>query len=91
MPFLVGDGDAAGPREHIQKLWPETYSRHARLYAFGYDAARLTLHLGSGGSRKYSGVTGQLQVGADGRVQRQLLWAQFQHGRPQLLGNVAPP
>jgi hypothetical protein len=91
IPFLLGSGDAAAPRERIRGLWPETYSRHARLYAFGYDAARLAQRLARGGSREYSGVTGQLRVGADGRVHRQLLWAQFQHGRPQLLGSAAPP
>lgn len=91
MPFLVGGGDGAGARERIQKLWPDSYPRHARLYAFGYDAAQLALRLARGGSREFSGVTGQLRIGVDGRVQRQLLWAQFQNGRPQRLAGAAPP
>jgi outer membrane PBP1 activator LpoA protein len=89
MPFLLAGGDDAAPRERIRGLWPEGYARHPRLYAFGYDAARLALRLGEGGGRDYSGVTGQLRVGEDGRVRRSLLWAEFRGGRPRLLDGVA--
>jgi uncharacterized protein len=89
MPFLLAGGDGAAPRERIRGLWPEGYARHPRLYAFGYDAARLALRLGEGGGRDYSGVTGQLRVGEDGRVRRSLLWAEFRGGRPRLLDGVA--
>ncbi|MGH8457972.1 MAG: penicillin-binding protein activator, partial [Nevskiales bacterium] len=91
MPFLLGSGDAAVPRDRLRGLWPESFSRHPRLYAFGYDAARLSLRLAGGGSRDFSGVTGQLRVSEDGRVRRSLLWAHFQNGRPQTLGETGPP
>lgn len=86
MPFLLGADDKAGAREKIRALWPSTYSQHPRLYAFGYDAARLALRVSSGGSRDYMGVTGHLHVGEDGRIRRDLLWARFENGRPRLLG-----
>jgi outer membrane PBP1 activator LpoA protein len=91
MPFLLGSGEAAAPRERIQGLWSESYPRHPRLYAFGYDSARLALRLASGGSREYNGVTGLLRVDGDGRIHRSLLWAQFHNGRPQLIGDTGRP
>jgi uncharacterized protein len=91
MPFLLAAGEEAAPRERIRGLWPESYPRHARLYAFGFDAARLALRLGAGIGQDYSGVTGQLRLSEDGRVRRSLLWAQFRGGRPQLLGGSAGP
>lgn len=91
MPFLLGGDDKTGPREKIRALWPTTYPLHPRLYAFGYDAARLALRVTSGGSRDYPGVTGQLHVGEDGRIRRDLLWARFENGRPRLLSDTGPP
>ncbi|HXG28318.1 MAG TPA: penicillin-binding protein activator [Nevskiales bacterium] len=89
MPFLLATGEEAAPRERIRGLWPETYPRHPRLYAFGFDAARLALRLGEGGGRDYSGVTGHLRLSEDGRVRRSLLWAEFRGGRARLLDGVA--
>ena len=91
MPFLLGSGDAVTARKRIRTLWSETFTRYPRLYAFGFDAAKLALNLAKGG-RDYRGMTGHLRVSGDGRVHRGLLWAQFQNGRPQLLGEAnAPP
>ncbi len=91
MPFLLATGEEAAPRERMRGLWPESYPRHPRLYAFGLDAARLALRLGEGGARDYHGATGQLRLSEDGRVRRNLLWAQFRGGKPQLLGGLADP
>jgi outer membrane PBP1 activator LpoA protein len=92
MPFLLGSGDGSSARDRIRGLWPDTYARHPRLYAFGYDAAKLASKLASGGNRDHGGVTGELRVAEDGRVHRSLLWARFENGRPQLLGTGrAPP
>ncbi len=87
MPFLLGTGDDASRRDRMSNLWPDTFARHTRLYAFGHDAARLALRLSSGGERSINGATGLLHVGQDGRIHRKLLWARFTGGRPQPLGD----
>ena len=55
-----------------------------RLYAFGYDAYRL-IHelprLRNGSSGPLAGVSGRLAVDAQGRVRRELDWAQVVGGR----------
>lgn len=91
MPFLLGSGNQANPREKLRSLWPDIHGRHPRLYAFGYDAATLALRLARGGEREFGGVTGQLRVNEDGRVHRGLLWARFQNGRPRPLEGTGPP
>lgn len=92
MPFLLSSGAGSVARDRIRGLWPDSYPRHPRLYAFGYDAAKLASKLASGGGRDYAGVTGELRVAEDGRVHRSLLWARFENGRPQPLGESrAPP
>jgi uncharacterized protein len=90
MPFLLGSGDNASQRERMRSLWPDSFARHTRLYAFGYDAAKLALRLSAGGERNLAGATGQLRVAEDGRVHRKLLWARFMGGKPQPLGDHRP-
>lgn len=90
MPFLLGSGDDASRRERMRSLWPDTFARHTRLYAFGYDAAKLALRLSAGGERSLGGATGQLHVAENGRVHRKLLWARFMSGKPQPLGDHPP-
>ncbi|MBF2758813.1 MAG: penicillin-binding protein activator [Ectothiorhodospiraceae bacterium AqS1] len=56
-----------------------------RLYAFGADAYRLAVRLrriaGSEGA-SFRGHTGELSLGRDRRIRRQLSWARFQDGIP---------
>ena len=56
-----------------------------RLYAFGADAYRLAVRLrriaGSEGA-SFQGHTGELSLGTDRRIRRQLSWARFQDGVP---------
>jgi uncharacterized protein len=85
MPWRVGAGDTAFMNQ-FQSFGPAALERSGRLYAFGADAYRLVplLHNRSpqlaGG---VNGLTGELRVGPDGRVQRELAWGRFQQGSVQ--------
>ena len=57
----------------------------------GYDAYQLiaSLHAAhSGPMVEVDGATGKLHVDADGRVRRELAWAQFQRGEPVALPEI---
>jgi outer membrane PBP1 activator LpoA protein len=62
-----------------------------RLYALGADAWRLvsSLDVIVAGER-LDGFTGQLSLGIDGRINRQLNWAQYQDGVAVPVKRVAP-
>jgi outer membrane PBP1 activator LpoA protein len=80
--------------EHLPSLygeyWPEE-RRLGRLHAMGYDAYQLIASLHgahSGPMVEVDGATGKLHVDADGRVRRELAWAQFQRGEPVALPEI---
>ncbi len=94
MPWiLLGDGPVLQLRQGLQRDWPYAYSDLDRLYALGMDSYAVLPHLhrlGSDPGARFSGVTSYLSVDADGRVQRQLIWARFTRGAPRLLDGVLP-
>lgn len=82
MPWRVDAGDGEF-MARFHSFGTNALERNGRLYAFGADAYRLVplLHnhsevLSSG----VAGATGMLQVGADGRIHRELEWGRFQDG-----------
>ena len=67
-----------------ERVFPGRSGPLGRLYAFGYDAFRLVGELPRlrGGSQSpLPGVTGRLAVDGNGRVRRELDWAQIVGGR----------
>ncbi len=93
MPWVLGAGQGAPQLwDLLQTDWTAAARSHLRLYAFGYDAYRLLRGLGSamrGGG--LNGLTGRLTISNDGRVQRELDWAQVESGRPQIAGPAPLP
>ena len=89
MPWmLVGDGKVQSLRQTLQRDWPSAHTQVDRLYALGVDAYAIIPQLNrisSENSIHFSGVTSGLSLDRDGRLHRQLLWAQFRKGVPQLL------
>ena len=85
MPWVLEpSGASAAAREAAERAFPSRGGQLSRLYAFGYDAYRLMHELPrmrSGSLGPLSGVTGRLAVDADGRVRRELDWAQVVGGR----------
>jgi len=93
MPWMISsDAVSEELRESVQRAWPARASRRGRLYAFGFDAYRLIPALRSGArgsSATIGGVTGRLNIDAQGRVRRELDWALIKDGQPRLLA-IAP-
>ncbi len=68
-------------RKDILSNFPAAKGVYANLYALGADAFNVATQLDAltSGSR-LNGYTGDLQLTADGRIQRYLDWAQYQEG-----------
>ena len=90
MPWVLDPyGPAAAARATAEKVWPDRAGPRGRLHAFGYDAFRLVgelRRLRGRTSTPLPGLTGRLAVDDQGRVHRELDWAQIVDGRP-----VSPP
>lgn len=89
MPWiLVGDGKIQQLRETLQRDWPYARTQLDRLYALGVDAYAVIPWLnriGADSGARFDGVTSGLSLDLDGRLHRQLVWAKFKKGVPQLL------
>lgn len=92
MPWMLGSPLADAVRSAASQAWPVGGPSRGSLFAFGFDAYRLAEALRENrapSSLDLSGLTGQLTLGPDGRVQRQLIWAQLHGGEVTELPN--PP
>ena len=70
----------------LRTAWPERMDAQGRLVAMGVDAFRLLPWLYAGDiPERLPGATGQLSLGADGVIRRELQWAEFRGGRPEPL------
>ncbi len=74
------DLDTVGPvadlRAATQPQWSAQGQHQSRFFAFGYDAATLTMALRRGvAAWPLSGLTGQLQLNPEGRIERSQNWA----------------
>jgi outer membrane PBP1 activator LpoA protein len=89
MPWmLMTEGRVGDLRARLQGDWPHARTGLDRLYALGVDSYAIIPHLNrviNDDSARFSGVTSSLSVDRSGRLQRQLLWAQFSRGMPRLL------
>lgn len=89
MPWmLITGGKIERLRKSLQGEWLYARTPLDRLYALGMDAYavipqldRLNLE----DTLRFNGVTGGLSQGRDHKLQRQLVWARFRQGKPQLL------
>lgn len=93
MPWLVpNSGPAATVRDSVSAAAGNTADWQSGLYAFGYDACQLAVAIAGAGRDiervQVAGLTGDLRLGADGRVHRLPAWARIaRNGLPQLLGS----
>jgi outer membrane PBP1 activator LpoA protein len=92
MPWLLRGGDGAPALwAALQGDWAAASRGRQHLYAFGFDAYQLLRGLNRAASGvAVDGLTGRLTLGQDGRVQREIEWAQVQGGRLQPAGMPAP-
>jgi uncharacterized protein len=83
MPWMLGSPLAEAVRSAASQAWPAGGPARGSLFAFGFDAYRLAEALRENrtpSSLDLSGLTGQLTLDPDGRIQRQLIWAQLHGG-----------
>jgi len=89
MPWMLEtDGGWQDLKQSIAERWPDGAASHARFYALGIDAYRITPYLGrfeSGLFGAYHGVTGNLTLDDRQVLHRALVWAQFSNGLPALI------
>jgi uncharacterized protein len=89
MPWMIGSDPVSEQlRNTVRGVWPARANRRGRLYAFGFDAYRLIPTLRNPQSNRaavVSGMTGRLSIDANGRIRRDLDWAQIHDGRPRAL------
>lgn len=90
MPWIIAP-DATGTelRSVLANYWPARSRGRGRLYAFGYDAFQLIPLLRSPSTAgAVAGLTGRLVLDANGRVRRELDWAQVVNGRPRPIASL---
>src|SRR3989344_6554133 len=94
MPWiLLSEGRIQELRQPLQRDWPYAYSDLDRLYALGMDSYAILPYLhriGVDGGGRFSGVTSQLTLDPEGRVQRRPLRARFSKGTPRLIDSAPP-
>lgn len=101
MPWVLSENTpAANARAVVERAWPARAGRRGNLYAFGYDAWQLIPELVArlqdpGRYRqtndRVDGVTGRLRIDAQGRIHRDLDWAQIRDGKPVSLSAPSSP
>ena len=87
MPWLITP-DIYGLPDEVKNAQPDSRGVLARLYAFGADAYALIRQLPRlrrANAEPYPGLSGNLSLGADHRIKRDLQWARFQEGKPVVL------
>jgi outer membrane PBP1 activator LpoA protein len=86
MPWMLeSTGPVADVRASTESGWSPRGRRQSRYFAFGYDAATVAMALRSGRSEwPVAGMTGRLNLTAEGRIERSLDWARVRNGAPEL-------
>jgi hypothetical protein len=95
MPWVLDSARSGGAlRRQVGELWSNSLNAFVRLYAFGVDAYHLVKELGRLRAQhyaEYQGVTGNLSLNENNRIDRRLMWAQFKNGSPRVLENESNP
>jgi hypothetical protein len=93
MPWmLVGEGNLKAVRDSLRANWPHAQTDLDRLFALGVDSYAVLPHLSrlnSDPTARFLGVTSGLSLDPQGRLKRQMLWAQFKRGVPALIDSGA--
>lgn len=88
MPWVLeSNGTIDAAKANAAKLWPNSFYQYTKLYAMGMDAYAIVNNLNglsSSTNHTVPGMTGVLWMDNNHVIHRQLDWAQFQNGLPQL-------
>ena len=93
MPWILFTGQGAPQLwDAVNTAWSRESRGRLRLYAFGYDAYRIATQLRENvRTIGLDGLTGEIEIGQDGKVQRGLQFARIEGGHPQPLGASVLP
>lgn len=90
MPWVLENTPAiVEARTNAATLWPNSATQYTKLYAMGLDTYTVMQNLNAmrySSSYHVEGMTGLLWMDDDRVVHRQLDWALFEGGMPQLIG-----
>ena len=88
MPWTLDEENDVILKARLNQVWPESRAGLLRLYALGADALRLVAwlpRLQTYPFERFNGATGSARLDERGRIHRQLTWAGFRHGLPQVV------
>ena len=89
MPWMLRDDPAHGAiRRSLERHWPNRMAAYPRLYALGvdaYDLAAALPRLAARPATRVEGATGRMGLDPQGRVHRELTWAEFTDSGVRLL------
>ena len=90
---LAPHPDTERLKAELERYWPDQAPPLVRLHGLGFDAHRLIplLYKKSEQFTSISGLSGNLTLGADGRIRRRLPVGQFRNGNLILLSTEAFP
>ncbi|WKE66074.1 penicillin-binding protein activator [Gallaecimonas kandeliae] len=95
MPYFVSQqGPALAMRQLLTQLRPHWPSALERLFAMGYDAARLLPRMATlriEGSEPVQGISGSIGIDGNGVIHRRLQWVTIRGGNTQVQDHVIPP
>lgn len=86
VPWLLEDRDPL--QQEVTNRWPEAAGLMGRFYAMGADAYQLAVQLQllqALPNTSTDGLTGQMQLGTQNKVERHTGWAQYSDGKLELL------
>lgn len=90
IPWILNpDSPYSDEKYIIEQNWPNSSSTIKRLFALGIDAYHLIpnlVRLSSQSDYRINGATGKLLINDQGQIERQLSWAKFKNGIPELIG-----
>jgi len=89
MPWMIANNvELESLRTFLQGGWPNRDTSYNRLYGLGMDIFSILPRLQKMRENSllhYQGLSGILNIDADGIVHRQMLWARFIKGTPELI------
>jgi len=92
MPWTLETNSSLPIRDTIQNAWPAQSKKLGRLFALGVDAYRTLRNINwlrANPNAQLHGATGKLHMDDNNHIYRQVTWAKFQRGIPEIM--VATP
>lgn len=91
MPWMLAQRGSIYQLRLLQGKWSYAYSQLDRLFALGMDSYAIIPqlnHISDEDGTRFGGVTSGISLDKYGRFHRQLVWARFKRGEPQLLDKI---